>query len=139
MSIITLRTRRDLCRSLHDLSQRQRDALGRRDYDVLIELLGEKRSVIDRITALSGPVQHWSMNRSRHPASERVEGEALLAEMEQLLGELGDSEQAAVEELTKQRDETRGELLEINAAGRVHSAYRDTLAPATRRSLDVNR
>jgi hypothetical protein len=139
MSIVSLRTRRDLCHSLQALSGRQSDALAQRDYDGLIELLGEKRSVIDRIAALTGSVREWSENRSRLPAAERLEGEALVSEMERLLEALGASEQAAVEELAKQRDATRGELLEINSAGRVHSAYRDTLAPATRRSLDVNR
>ncbi|HEX6984968.1 MAG TPA: hypothetical protein VF170_06305, partial [Planctomycetaceae bacterium] len=62
-----------------------------------------------------------------------------LAATNRLLAEATAAERDAVEELARQRDETSRELSEINAAGRVHSAYRDALAPVTHRSLDVDR
>jgi hypothetical protein len=139
MSLVTLRTRRDLSRSLQELSARQREALEGQDYDALIALLSEKRSVIDRLVTLTPSAHDWIGRRQMLPAGEREEGEALLSETNRLLAEINDAERIAVDELTRQRERTRAQLLEINAAGRVHSAYRDSLAPVTRRSLDVDR
>lgn len=136
---MTLRNRYDLCRTLRTLAERQREALAERDYDALIGLLGEKRSAIERLAALTPVARDWAA--ARHAASdrERTEGEALLAETNRLLAEVSRVDADATEELTRQRDATRNDLSEINAAGRVHSAYRDALAPATHRSLDVDR
>ena len=139
MTIATLRTRRDLSRSLRELSQRQTEALSLRDYDALIQVVSEKRSVIDRISTLTPAAREWLDGRHTLSAGEREAGEALMAEANQLLADIGSLESSAIEELARQRDETRRELLEINSAGRVHSAYRDSLAPITRRSLDVDR
>jgi hypothetical protein len=139
MTLVTLRTRRDLSRSLRELSARQREALEGQDYDALIGLLSEKRSVIDRLVMLTPSAHDWMAKRQTLPVSEREEGEALLSETNRLLAEINDAERVAVDELTSQRERTRSQLLEINAAGRVHSAYRDSLAPVTRRSLDVDR
>jgi hypothetical protein len=139
ISLIALRTRRDLSRSLRDLSARQGEALDQCDYDELIEILGEKRSVIDRLVTLTPAARDWSERRRRVGEAERAEGDALVAETNRTLAEVTDAERSAAEELTRQRESTRTRIQEINAAGQVHSAYRDTIAPSTRRSLDVDR
>ena len=139
LSLVALRTRRDLSRALQGLAARQREALGECDYDGLIEILGEKRTVIDRLISLTPVARDWAERRQRLGHAERAEGDALLAETNRTLAEVTNSERVAVDELTRHREGTRAQLLEINAAGQVHSAYRDSLAPSTRRSLDVDR
>ncbi|MBA3312039.1 MAG: hypothetical protein H0T47_01930 [Planctomycetaceae bacterium] len=139
MSVTRLRERRDLCRTLLELSDRQRAALAERRYDDLIVLLGEKRTLLDRLAVLSSAARNWAAERVFLSAADRAAGEELLVEGNGMLGEAERDEQQDIAELTDQRDATQAELLEISSAGRVHSAYRDALAPATHRSLDVDR
>jgi hypothetical protein len=139
MPLAPLRERRDLCRLLRDLGGRQREALAGHDYDALIAVLGERRSVLERLTRLTVPAREWPSRRDRLGAAERVEGDALSAEANAILAQLARAEEEAVAELKGQRDKTLADLREIGSAGRVNAAYRDSLAPATRRSLDVDR
>lgn len=139
MPLSALRERRDLCRTLRDLAGRQREALAARDYDVLIELLGERKALLARLARSSPSICDWMASRDSLAASERAEGDRLWVEARSLLGDLARAEQEAIAELTAQRDATQAELREIAAAGRVNAAYRDSLAPVTHRSLDVDR
>lgn len=139
MPLMSLRERRDLCRALKDLAGRQREALAARDYDGLIELLGERKALLGRLASLGPSLGEWAASRDSLADSERAEGDRLWAEARSLLAELARAEHEAVAELTSQRDATQAELREIAAAGRVNAAYRDSLAPVTHRSLDVDR
>lgn len=139
MNTVRLRDRRDLCRTLGELSKRQHEALAGRDYDALIEVLHEKGALLDRLAHLTQSVRDWSAVRETVPATERSVADELIAEANHLLLQAADAEHEAVNELKTHRDATQQELREISAAGQVHTAYRDSLAPATHRSLDVDR
>lgn len=139
MSVTRMRARRDLCRALQTLSDRQRAALSQQNYDDLIALLGEKQVLLEQLAGCSAVVHNWAAERVFLSAADRAEGEALLKEANQLLADAARREQDDVAELTQQRDSTQAALSEIASAGRVHTAYRDALAPATHRSLDVDR
>lgn len=139
MSVSRIRARRDLCRALQGLSERQRNALAEQNYDELIALLGEKRSLLEQLAACSSVARNWAAERVFVSPEDRAEGEALLREANQLLADAAQREQQDVAELTLQRDSTQAALNEIASAGRVHTAYRDALAPVTHRSLDVDR
>lgn len=139
MSLNHLRERRDLVADVAALSDRQREALSARDYDALIEVLGQKQAALERLAGQTPAARDWLRDRASRPTAERSEGDTLLAETNELLAEAAAAEQAAVAELTDQRDAAQRELHEIAAAGRVHAAYRDALAPVTHRSLDVDR
>ena len=134
-----MRARRDLCHALLALSDRQRNSLADQNYDELIALLGEKRSLLEQLAAHSAVVRNWSAERVFLSAEDRSQGEAFLIEANQLLADAARREQEDVAELTQQRDSTQAALNEIASAGRVHTAYRDSLAPTTHRSLDVDR
>lgn len=139
MTIARLRERRDLSCRLAELSERQRLALGDRDYESLIGILSEKQTLLERLAVLSAAARNWSAERVFVSPGERAEGEALLNEGTRLLGEAARLETDDIAELTAQRNAAQAALQEISSAGQVHSAYRDALAPATHRSLDVGR
>ena len=131
--------RRDLCRSLAELSAQQRRALTERDYDALIRIAGEKGKVLDRLAALAPPVRD-AVDKGESLSSEERDGaNLLLDESNRLLESAAEAERDAIAELVELRDATQQELREIAAAGKVHSAYRDALAPVTHRSLDIDR
>ena len=138
MPIRPLRDRRDLCRTLRVLADRQREALVAEDYDALLAVLAEKQRLLDRLPAANAAARDWSTARAGVAEPDRSEGDALAAEGGRLLAELLRIEEESVADLTARRDATRDELRDLNAAGRVHSAYRDALAPVTHRSLDVD-
>lgn len=139
MSIARMRARRDLCRTLQTLSERQRDALAEQNYDELIAVLNEKRSLLEQLAGHSAAARNWPAESVFLSAEDRAAGEALLGEANQLIADAARREQEDVAELTQQRDSTQAALNEIASAGRVHTAYRDALAPVTHRSLDVDR
>jgi hypothetical protein len=139
MILAKLRERRNICRTLLELSSRQRATLSDRNYDDLIALLGEKQTLLERLAALSSAARNWNAERVFLSPGERAEGEQLVAEGTRLLADAARHEEADIAELTSQRDATQAELREISSAGRVHAAYRDSLAPVTHRSLDVGR
>jgi flagellar biosynthesis/type III secretory pathway chaperone len=139
MSVSRMRTRRDLCRALQTLSEKQRTALTEQNYDELIILLGEKRTLLEQLAAYSSVATNWAAERVFLSPEDRAEGEALLNEANRLLADAAQREQHDVVELTQQRDATQTALNEIASSGRVHTAYRDALAPVTHRSLDVDR
>jgi len=139
MAIVALRERRDLCRSLKSVAESQREALAGEDYESLIRVLGERRVLLDRLAAAATASRDWPTTRTLLPEAERIEGDALWNETRTLLGELARAEQEAITDLTARRDATREELRDIASAGRANAAYRDSLAPVTHRSLDVDR
>lgn len=132
-----LRVRKELCCSLRTLATDQAQALSERDYDRLIAVLAEKSRLLDRLGQLTEPVREYSS--SHLDPDERAAANTLMADANLILMELADAEHQAVAELLSQRAVTERELREIAAAGQVHSAYRDSLAPVTHRSLDVDR
>ncbi len=137
--LVTLRQRRDLCRALHELSGRQRETLAAGDYDGLIAILEERKTLLARLGELATSAVGWSMTRVHASEPERSEGDVLWDETRSLLAALAKSEHEAIGELTARRDATRNELRELTSAGRVNAAYRDSLAPVTHRALDVDR
>lgn len=139
MALRELRERRDLCRSLMSLAEAQKAALADGDYDSVIQILGERRGLLDRLGSASAASRDWPSSRGLLSDAERREGDSLWDETRLLLGELARAERDAVAELTARRDATRDELRDIASAGRVNAAYRDSLAPVTHRSLDVDR
>lgn len=139
MTLAALLERRDICRSLKSLAECQRAALAEGDYDSLIEILGERRGLLDRLAAATEASRDWPASRATLSEVHRRDGDALWNETRALLGDLARAEQEAIADLTARRDATRDELRDIASAGRANAAYRDSLAPITHRSLDVDR
>jgi len=134
--------RRDLFQNLLDLSKRQHELIEQEKFSELFELLSCKQQILNRLDVLSTgqqPVWHsWREDRDQLDPAIRADCEAALAETEGILKQLLNAEGESTNLLVRRRDDTRRQLEAIAQGNRVHEAYRDSLAPATHRRLDVD-
>ncbi len=134
---------REHWRNLLELSRRQRALIDADNYTQLLSVLGQKQRILGHLDELKqrhpGLRERWQSRRETFDASFGDDCDHVLAETEAILAELLKEEQSSTEHLTSRRDETQQELQAISNATEVHKAYRDSLAPATHRHLDVGR
>ncbi|NOX54382.1 MAG: hypothetical protein GXP27_08040 [Planctomycetes bacterium] len=135
-------TRREYCRILLEMSRRQFELVQNADYAGLLELLGRKQRLLGRLDQLnqSHPDlwEQWRQRRDYLPAEARSRCERILKESEDLLAQVLAQEKQGTDLLTAQRDATQQQLETIAQGIQTQEAYRDHLAPATHRRLDVN-
>jgi len=133
--------RHDQSRILLSLSEQQHHAINQNQLDDLLSILGRKQRVLDAMGIISQQKpQLWdSWKKERDDLSEhtRRHCDRLLDETENLLAKLIDQEQQGTETLTQKRDETKNQLEQISQSVQANNAYRDNLAPATHRHLDI--
>lgn len=136
-----LRLRRDHCRGLLELSRQQTELIRRDEYTQLLALLGKKQHILGRLDEISARypqlARRWKDRRDTLEPEVRSECETLLAEIENLLAQLNETENDSAVLLTRRRDETRQQLEALSTGARTHDGYREALAPADSRHLDV--
>ena len=134
--------RRDCCRELLELSRKQQPLIEQDDYRRLLEVLGRKQRLLGSLDDIHK--KHPDLKdswKSRKPAIDpalRDDCDHLLAETEAILAEILEEERNSTNFLTDRRDRTQRQLEKISSGGRVHDAYRTSLAPATHRHLDID-
>jgi hypothetical protein len=137
------RLRRERCEQLLDLSRRQGELIAAQDYTSLLTVLGRKQRLLGELDELGRQnPEFWTSWRSQRAAldhTDRDDCDHVLAETEALLANLVVEEQRSAESLTLRRDTMREQLQSISTAARAHEAYRDNLAPATHRRLNIDR
>jgi hypothetical protein len=140
--LTVLNARRQHCRSLLDLSRRQRSLIDASDYSQLLSILGQKQRLLGRLDELNKEhpdlKSRWKQIRDAGDPDWRDDCEHVLAETESILAELIEEEEQSTDYLTRKRDATQKELHAVTEGSRVHDAYRDSLAPATHRHLDID-
>lgn len=133
--------RRQYFRDLLQLSRGQLALVETDDHAQLLSLLGAKQRIIGRLEDLGQRRpelwQEWRRERDRLDPGDRASCESALAETESVLAELLETERICTETLSQRRDATRRELQRVVHGSHVNQAYRDSLAPATHRHLDV--
>lgn len=136
-----LRTRREYCRALLDLSRRQRAFIAERNYSELMSVIGRKQRVLGRLDALKQQhptlVADWKSRRAGFSNEARNRCEELLRETESILADLIAEEKTCTDELTHHRDETSRQLAETSNGQRAHRAY-GSEKPDEHRYLDIN-
>lgn len=136
------KSRREYCQALLELSSRQSDLIAEDDYEHLLMVLGQKQHLLGRLEALNqSQPELWSDWRNRRDSFDPDlldDCEHVLAETESILAELVQHENASTEFLTRRRDAARQQLQSVSHGADVHNAYRDNLAPATHRHLDLD-
>lgn len=134
---------RECCRQMLELSRRQIRLIEEDDYTQLLTLLGKKQKLLTRLEEFSKHRPQirelWKSTRDSLDVESRRQCEELLDDTEALLADLTQQEQSSTDRLEKRRCSVQQELSNISAGGRVNEAYRETLAPATHRRLDVGR
>ena len=135
--------RRQCFAELLQLSREQHQLIDTDDYTTLLVVLGNKQRVIGRLEEIARMNPYlgadWQTHRDRLPPTMRKGCEQVLAETEGILVDLMEEERQCTQFLTHRREETRLQLQGISAGQNAQSAYRDSLAPVTHRTLDVDR
>ena len=141
--LAVFQSRRDHCHALLNLSRMQQDLIHRDDYTGLLVVLGQKQLILGRLDELKSRhvemFSQWNSKRDSIDADTRQNCEHVLAETEALLAELIQEEDSSTKNIVRRRDEAHVELESLSEGGKVNHAYRDSLAPATHRHLDLNR
>lgn len=134
--------RRRCFAELLELSRAQQQLAESEDYDRLLALLAGKQRVIGRIEEIGRArpelSREWRASRDALSSVSRDACEQILTETETLLRELMERERVSTAILAERRDETRRQLHTVAAGSRVNDEYRDSLAPATNRFLDID-
>lgn len=134
-------TRHDQSRILLTLSKQQQQAIEHNQMDDLLSILGRKQKVITAMEVLSKQQpelwKNWKHERDQFSEHIQRHCDRLLQETENFLAQLIQQEQQDTDALTKRRDETKTQLEQISQSVQTNQAYRDNLAPATHRHLDI--
>lgn len=137
-----LTTRRALCEELLDLSARQRRLIAEDDYPRLLEVLARKQRLLGRLDAAEPShttlKEQWLSLRDTLDPDVRRDCEQILNDLDEMFQRLLDEERSGISDLTHRRDEAQRQLQAISDGPRVHAAYRDSLAPATHRHLNID-
>jgi hypothetical protein len=137
------RVRRERCAKLLELSRRQSELIAVHDYTSLLSVLGRKQRLLGELDQLGQELPelwaNWRQERDRLDGECREDCDHLLAETEAILADLVLEEKRSAASLTQRRDSLREQLESISTGARVHDAYRDNLAPATHRRLNIDR
>ncbi len=140
--LTTFKTRRQHCRALLELSRQQLQLIAGDDFTELLDVLGQKQRLLGCLDELKHRHpqlwDRWQAQRDSLDAAVRHDCETALAESEGFLAEILENERGGTQALTARRDATQKQLQAISQGGQAHAAYRDGLAPATNRHLDVD-
>ncbi len=137
----TFQRQHELCASLLECSRQQMALIVDENYTDLLGVISRKQRLIEQWDELKqrqrGLVHTWRERRPNLPPDERIACENLIQGIQTLYETLLDEERESTEALTRRRDVAKGQLQSISKGAQTHQAYRDHLAPATHRHLDV--
>jgi len=137
-----LTARHTLCAELLDLSAQQRRLIAEDDYPQLLDILARKQRLLGRLDTVEPSYatvkEQWLLRRDSLDVGVRRDCELILKDLDEMFRRLLDEERSGINELTQRRDETQRQLQAISEGTRVHAAYRDSLAPATHRHLNID-
>lgn len=137
----SLSQKRDCCRALIELSQKQRDLITSGDLNSLLKVLATKQRVMGRmdevqrrLDALSRDTPRWREDLDRDA---QLECQDVLDDMEQLLSELIDIEKECEQKLVQLREAALEQLRQSDAGRELNRAYLTEAAPSTNRLVDL--
>jgi len=123
---ILVRQQAQLLRDLASLAARQHDAVDRADDDALDDVLGRRQPLVDRLRLVSAAVSELSTQIQDVIATPGLRADRLaadLADASRLWAELAAHDSRDLDRLRAQRDRLRGELNDLDRAGRAGRAY----------------
>jgi hypothetical protein len=136
-----VKTRLEYCRALRALSVRQMELIESEDDAAILQVLSQKQQLLEEFSRAPQQTQfrqQWRASRDALTPDLRSDCERMLAECEAVLDDVLQREQAGADRLAARRDNSQQQLQMITHGAQAHGAYRDCLAPATHRFLDVN-
>lgn len=122
-----LRRQRDLYRRLSQLVERQRSLVTAGDPAPLLGILGERQEVVGQLVQLSRDLaphrDRWSSTRERFSASDRAEAEAILTEVNTVLGRVMDADERDARLLSARKGKTAQALQGMSTDRSALAAY----------------
>lgn len=135
------RTRFEYCRSLWELSSQQEAAIQAEDYDLLLELLGQKQQILNAFSRVHAACPNlweiWDFERDRMSESIRADCQRALQATRDVMRQLKINDDTSTQHLVERRDKLEQEIQTVSAGSNAMKAYAyEELTPTTH--LDCN-
>lgn len=116
-----------LYRRLDELSQSQAGVIESGDSDALLTVLGQRQTIVERITALNADLEpftsRWDTLSLRVPGTKKQSIRARLDELETLVGSITQRDEHDRAALEKQRAAVSSDLVGLGHQKSAHNAY----------------
>lgn len=116
-----------LCRQLKGLAARQRMLIASDQAEMLLEVLGRRRQIIDRLGGLADRMrpyqQRWTEVRSRFADDDGRRVDEMISELNAALAGILQGDKADAELLASRRQETGSDLGRLKATRMAGAAY----------------
>ncbi len=116
-----------LCRQLRVLADRQRMLIASDQAETLLEVLGQRQQIIDRLGKLSERMrphqQRWAEIRSRLADDDGRRADELISEVNAHLAGILEGDRADAEMLASRRQETESDMNRLKATRMAGVAY----------------
>ena len=122
-----LTQQRLLYRQLRELAQKQGDLVDGRNPEMLLRLLAARQRIIDRLRGIDKELKpirdEWRQIASMLPAPQQQAAQRLVAEVQEILGEIIARDEQDTKTLSGQQQQVAGDMQTTAAGKRVHQAY----------------
>ncbi|HAH48930.1 MAG TPA: hypothetical protein DCM07_29635 [Planctomycetaceae bacterium] len=133
--------RLEYSRALLTLSLQQQELIKEDDYSSLLDVLGKKQRLLGQLDQYTKQLprlwEQWQQDRDLLPDGQRAACEQILSDSEAVLAQLLKNEDTSTQSMVDRRDRTKQQIQSLNQGAKVGEAYRDSLAPATHRHLNI--
>ena len=122
-----LTQQRLLYRQLRELAQKQSGLVDGNNPEMLLRVLAARQRIIDRLRGIDRELKpirdEWQQIAQSLPAPQRQKAQKLVAEVQQILGEIIARDEKDTRALSHQQKQVAGEIKAAAAGKRVHQAY----------------
>jgi flagellar biosynthesis/type III secretory pathway chaperone len=122
-----LAAKRDQCRALRGLVDQQRQAITGDKPERLLEVLSRRKVILNRLGELAQSLRpyqaEWADVRRRLPEDVRQQVDALVNEINAVLGDILRADEEDTKMLSARKSSTAQQLSSLNAGRKVGSAY----------------
>lgn len=134
--------RLEYSKRLLKLSVQQQDLIDQDDYSGLLDVLGTKQRLLGQLDQYTKQLptlwEKWVRDREELSIEQRKTCEQILNESEKVLAKLLKNEDSSTQCMAERCDQTKRQIQSLNQGAKVGEAYRDSLAPATHRHLNID-
>lgn len=134
--------RLEYSKALLKLSFQQQALIDQDDYSGLLDVLGKKQRLLGQLDQYTKKLptlwKRWKGDRDLLSLEQRETCEEILSESEAVLSTLLENEDMSTKSMVDRRDRTKQQVQSLNQGEKVGEAYRDSLAPATHRHLNID-
>jgi HPt (histidine-containing phosphotransfer) domain-containing protein len=136
-----LTQQRLLCRQLQDLARKQSKLVDGSNPEMLLRVLAGRQRIIDRLATLDKelkPIRHeWQKIALALPPAQRTQAQQLVAEVQDILGEIITRDEKDTQVLYSQQQKVAGEIKTTNVGKRMNQAYGQNNTVEKNRYLDT--